>query len=193
MCICYLPHSPCRQAVPWHCQVRSYKEHLILDAVNYAGVWSTAIAWEGHLLLTPLKGTKLYRFRRVCCVKVELFIFVVVLRRYWCCADILFEVKTTFERLQVLQLSSIWCQFTLQTKSYLHKMCLCTLCRYVSACLYIFGDCLYVRCFCWCLHIAAPKRGRLFHLIEGQYLHEHSYKQLSQLGLDRTQATTVLQ
>lgn len=66
MCICYLPHGPCGQAVPWHCQVRSHKEHLILDAVNYAGVWSTAITWEGHLFFTPLKGTKLCRFWPVC-------------------------------------------------------------------------------------------------------------------------------
>lgn len=130
----------------------------------------------------PIKGHKTLQISvAVCCVRVELLIFVVVLRRYWCCADILFEIQTAFKRLQVLQLSSIWCQFTLRVTVYLHKMCLCVHCVGMSlhVYIYIFCDCLCVQCFCWCLHIAAPKRGRLFHLIEGQYLHEHSYKQLS--------------
>lgn len=55
--------------------------------------------------------------------------------------------------------------------------------------LYLFPGCFCLQHFCWCLHIAAPKRGRLFHLTEGQYLHEHSYQQLCKLGWDRTQPT----
>lgn len=70
VCVCALlvisPHSPWSCAVPWHCQVRSHGENLILDAVNYAGVWSSATTREGHLLLPLFKGTKLQRLRTVC-------------------------------------------------------------------------------------------------------------------------------
>lgn len=145
----------------------------------------------------PIKGHKTLQILVCVCVCVVLGYKGLFL--LWCC-DATYAVLTSclrlnlpFKRLQVLQLSSIWCQFTLQRRCIYTRCVYVHMFRYVPACLYIFCGCLHIRCFCWCLHIAAPKRGRLFHLIEGQYLHEHSYKQLSQLGPDRTQATTVLQ
>jgi len=104
------------------------------------------------------------------------------LRRYWCCVDIL-----SFKRRRVLQ------KFPrCHTENVFVSVSMCV-CIYIFILFFIFSVTVCVQYFCWCFHTAAPKRGRLFHLIEGQYLHEHSYRQPSQLGLNGTQATTVLQ
>lgn len=181
MYICYLPPSPCRQAVPWHCQVRSYKKHLILDAVNYAGVWSTAITWEGHLLLILLKGTKLNKFRFLCvCVMLRIPAHILL----WVC-DASDAVLTSCLRLKLPFKGLRFCScLPFDVSSHCKRRCIYTnvFVRPVQVCLYMFIYILWLfvcMMFCWCVYIAAPKRGRLFHLIEGQYLHEHSYRQLS--------------
>lgn len=74
---------------------------------------------------------------------------------------------------------------------YLLKLCSCVVWLFLHVYMYKFSGCLCILGFCWCVHIAGPKRGRLFHLIEGQYLYEHSYRQLSLPSLDSTQAATV--
>lgn len=157
-------------------------------------MWSTAVTWEGHFLLTPLKGTKFYGFWSAC-VGVELVIFVVVF------ATLLMLHSASCLRSDLPLNGLRFCRqlpFDLQMTVYLHKMCLCAPLRYVLLrvyiYIYIYSATVYVYdVLCWCLRIGAPKRGRLFHLIQGQYLHERSYKQLSQPQWEWTQATSVLQ
>lgn len=87
-------------------------------------------------------------------------------------ADILFQVMTPFKRL-----------FSINVSSRFQQKCICGRC----VCVHCAGMSLHVYiCLCCCVHIAAPMRGRLFHLIEGQYLHEESHRHLSRFFTQNT-------
>ena len=143
----------------------------------------------------PIKGHRILRILVcVCCAGVELVIFVVVF------ATLLMLHSASCLRSDLALNGFGFCRrlpFDLQMTVYLHKMCLCALCRYVLLRVfhvYIYSMTVYVYdILCWCLRVAALKRGRMFHLIQGQYLHERSYKQLSQPEWEWTQGTSVLQ
>lgn len=117
----------------------------------------------------PIKGNKMqHKLIFESCIGAQLWIFVVVLLYFLFMLTSCLRFKLPLEGSRFSSCSS----FDLSTKEGVFHD------DVQSTCLYNIY-CLFVLCFCWCLHIAAPQRGHLFHLIEGQYLQEHSYRQLS--------------